>query len=332
MPRVAFPAGPQLAVVLIPLLGCGPSAGTSSSPAPSGATVPGIATADLRSRLYAYADDSMQGRRSGTPGNLKATDFIAAEARRIGLEPAGENGGWFQTVPIVRAHHRARFGAHRRGHHLQGMGRPAPPRPGQGHPLGGRRARHLRRGLGPGPDRPRAGPRKAGGHHGGAGERGAPRPSSTGRRPPSASAPRRAVLVATLDAIDGSDPARSSGRRRPARERREPRDTRLHVRHAPEWPRRCWARRPPSSARGPRAARCRATSASWTLRPPRPARNVVAILRGSDPALRGQMVAIGAHNDHDGIGPETAGPRLAPRLQPGDAPRRRQQHPGRADG
>ena len=35
-----------------------------------------------------------------------------------------------------------------------------------------------------------------------------------------------------------------------------------------------------------------------------PARNVVAILRGSDSTLRGQMVAIGAHNDHDGIFPE----------------------------
>jgi hypothetical protein len=36
-----------------------------------------------------------------------------------------------------------------------------------------------------------------------------------------------------------------------------------------------------------------------------PARNVVAILRGSDSALRGQMVAVGSHNDHDGILPET---------------------------
>jgi hypothetical protein len=34
---------------------------------------------------------------------------------------------------------------------------------------------------------------------------------------------------------------------------------------------------------------------------PGPARNVVAILRGSDPALRGQYVAIGAHNDHVGM-------------------------------
>jgi Peptidase family M28 len=33
------------------------------------------------------------------------------------------------------------------------------------------------------------------------------------------------------------------------------------------------------------------------------ARNVVAILRGSDPALRGEMIALGAHNDHLGIAP-----------------------------
>jgi hypothetical protein len=37
-----------------------------------------------------------------------------------------------------------------------------------------------------------------------------------------------------------------------------------------------------------------------------PTRNVVAILRGSDPALRGEFVAIGAHSDH--IGLRAAGP------------------------
>jgi hypothetical protein len=37
-----------------------------------------------------------------------------------------------------------------------------------------------------------------------------------------------------------------------------------------------------------------------------PARNVVAIIPGSDPALRGQYVAIGAHNDHIGFNTEPA--------------------------
>ena len=102
MPSVVFRAGPAAVALLLPLLGCGPSAGTSASPAPSPASTTAITAADLRTRLYAYADDSMQGRRSGTPGNVKATDYIAAEAKRIGLEPAGENGGWFQTVPILQ--------------------------------------------------------------------------------------------------------------------------------------------------------------------------------------------------------------------------------------
>ena len=34
---------------------------------------------------------------------------------------------------------------------------------------------------------------------------------------------------------------------------------------------------------------------------PYPSRNVIGILPGSDPALRGQYVAIGAHNDHIGL-------------------------------
>jgi hypothetical protein len=36
---------------------------------------------------------------------------------------------------------------------------------------------------------------------------------------------------------------------------------------------------------------------------PFPARNVIAILRGSDAGLRGEYVAIGAHSDHEGIAP-----------------------------
>ena len=101
MPRPPFRVAPVAAAILLASLGCGSPAGTSTPTAPS-ATSPSITAADARSRLYAFAADSMQGRRSGTPGDLKATDWIAAEARRIGLEPAGENGSWFQTVPIVR--------------------------------------------------------------------------------------------------------------------------------------------------------------------------------------------------------------------------------------
>jgi hypothetical protein len=57
-----------------------------------------ITPADLRTRLYVYADDSMLGREAGTIGNYKATAYIAAEAARLHLEPAGDSGTYFQNI------------------------------------------------------------------------------------------------------------------------------------------------------------------------------------------------------------------------------------------
>lgn len=65
-------------------------------------TKPAITPADLKTRLYIYADDSMMGRAAGTEYNLKATAYIAAEVRRLGLVPAGDSGGYFQNVPLVK--------------------------------------------------------------------------------------------------------------------------------------------------------------------------------------------------------------------------------------
>jgi hypothetical protein len=64
-------------------------------------TTPAITPADLMTHLYILADDSMMGREAGKRGNVKGTDYVAAQFRRIGLEPAGENGTFFQTVPLV---------------------------------------------------------------------------------------------------------------------------------------------------------------------------------------------------------------------------------------
>ncbi|MCC7054387.1 MAG: M28 family peptidase [Gemmatimonadaceae bacterium] len=67
------------------------------------ATVPAIVPGDLMTRLYRFADDSMMGREAGTAWNDKGTDFIAAELQKLGLEPAGENGTWFQSALMTRA-------------------------------------------------------------------------------------------------------------------------------------------------------------------------------------------------------------------------------------
>ena len=58
-----------------------------------------VDSADVRRQLFTLADDSMLGRRTGTPGIARAARFIAEEMRRAGLEPAGDSG-YFQKVPL----------------------------------------------------------------------------------------------------------------------------------------------------------------------------------------------------------------------------------------
>jgi hypothetical protein len=67
-----------------------------------GATGAAITAADLMTRLYIYADDSMMGRDANSTNNMKGTAYIEREARRLGLEPAGEDG-YFQYPLVNRA-------------------------------------------------------------------------------------------------------------------------------------------------------------------------------------------------------------------------------------
>ena len=62
-----------------------------------------MSSAALRTRLEAYSADSMRGRRTGTPDNVKATSFIAGEVRKLGLTPAGDDFTFLQRVPLLRA-------------------------------------------------------------------------------------------------------------------------------------------------------------------------------------------------------------------------------------
>ncbi|MDF2775008.1 MAG: peptidase [Geminicoccaceae bacterium] len=63
-------------------------------------TTPAITTADLMTRVYRFADDSMRGRMAGSPEAMKGTEYIAHELERLGLQPAGERGTFFQDVPL----------------------------------------------------------------------------------------------------------------------------------------------------------------------------------------------------------------------------------------
>jgi Zn-dependent M28 family amino/carboxypeptidase len=48
------------------------------------------------------ASDAFEGRGPGTPGEARTIAWLAEQFRLLGLEPAGPNRSWFQTVPLVR--------------------------------------------------------------------------------------------------------------------------------------------------------------------------------------------------------------------------------------
>ncbi len=61
-----------------------------------------ISAADLQRRLYAFAADSMMGRLFGFESDLRGTQYIADQLASMGVLPGGENGTYFQAVPAFR--------------------------------------------------------------------------------------------------------------------------------------------------------------------------------------------------------------------------------------
>ncbi len=54
--------------------------------------------AQIRGAMEFLASDAMQGRGSGTHDELLAANYLASQLRQIGIEPAGDNGGYIQDV------------------------------------------------------------------------------------------------------------------------------------------------------------------------------------------------------------------------------------------
>jgi len=262
-----------------------------------------ITSADLMSRLYLYADDSMMGRAAGTEYNLKATAYIAAEARRIGLVPAGDSGGFFQSVPLVKRELDARSSLVVEGATLRPWQDYAPRDPRRAtKPFDGSQAVYAGM-LG---DSTMLSPDQAAGTFVVIGVR------FGSNLPPSAQVNRGALLARyraaagiAVVSLDSMPPGLLEFFRAPQyalRDGAQPPDTiglpaYVYVTEAVA-----------RGMLGAPLAGLQAGAAGKTLHgslgfseSPAPARNVVGILPGSDPALRGEYVAIGAHNDHVGF-------------------------------
>lgn len=93
------------------LLAVGTSCAPASAPAgfvpAPGATRAAIDAEDLRTRVGILAHDSLRGRDTGTPGIASAARYLAGEMERLGLRPAGDDGTYYQSVPLERRFTRA---------------------------------------------------------------------------------------------------------------------------------------------------------------------------------------------------------------------------------
>jgi hypothetical protein len=308
-------------------------------------TAAAITPADLQTRLYIFADDSMQGRQTGRAGNMKGTAYIARELQRLGLEPAGDNGTYFQGLPysLRRYNQTSRLSVNGRALRWLDDFVPVPgnappksfaraqvvfggiagdttqqisaeqaagkfvillPAPGQG---GGRRGGGARgggggaRGNAPAPDRTAMICGAPGGGGGGGG----------GGRGGGGGAANRfadAAAVATVDLQNLQPAARAAinnpqvgsltrgggpgGAAQPPA---------VNLRITPEAAALLLGAPVEGMAPGTPGGTVEGNF-DFVVQPvPEFGRNVVAIVRGRDPALRGQFVSIGAHNDHVGF-------------------------------
>jgi hypothetical protein len=65
-------------------------------------TAAAITQADLMTRLYVFADDSMEGRNAPLESNARGNAYIVRELTRMGITPAGEIGSYLQRLPYVQ--------------------------------------------------------------------------------------------------------------------------------------------------------------------------------------------------------------------------------------
>ncbi len=98
------------AVLLLAVVaGCASPPNTETRRAPVPVAAPSMAE-ELRRDLFAFADDSMLGRSAETANGVRAARFIAAQLKAGGIAPAGDSGGYLQRVPLSRTFVRsARF-------------------------------------------------------------------------------------------------------------------------------------------------------------------------------------------------------------------------------
>lgn len=64
---------------------------------------PNIDVARLKAHVEFLASDLLEGRVAGSRGHEIAARYVASQFQQLGARPAGENGTWLQSVPLLEA-------------------------------------------------------------------------------------------------------------------------------------------------------------------------------------------------------------------------------------
>lgn len=94
------------AAAVLCLAACNRESPPAEPQAPTGAPSPWAsnpAALRIEADVRKLADDAMQGRETGTRGYELAADYVAERFAAIGLQAAGDDGTFFQRVPLLEA-------------------------------------------------------------------------------------------------------------------------------------------------------------------------------------------------------------------------------------
>ena len=297
-------------------------------------TAAAITAADLMTRIYIFADDSMEGRNSPLESNARGNAYIVRELRRLGLQPAGDLGTYLQALPYVTRTVSPKssitttdgssltlgtdFNVTSRGttkiiDNAQVI---------YGGTLGdtsrmisAEQAVNKFVIITPAPlpaENPAGGGggrgAGGGGGRGGAGFGGAA--TSTGVARYAGAVGIATITTGLTGVVPGqtvitTNPGGRGGRGGPAPVLNDPRTARAAVSYiiTPDAAGRLLGRPVDLAQRGDTGKRVDAIVIYDDTAYPPHAANVVAIIPGSDPVLKNEFVALGSHNDHVGIGP-----------------------------
>ena len=73
-------------------------------PVAAHAAADSISAERIRAHVRFLSSDLLEGRGPGTRGDRLAAEYIATQFALEGLKPAGDNGTWFQRVPLMAVH------------------------------------------------------------------------------------------------------------------------------------------------------------------------------------------------------------------------------------